>query len=337
MLCPDYIANDMRSGLWTTLTLNQMHVAFWKSNTLLSVAVLLQSPWGALWTQPNVEDCASSWPRARALWAMWATWAARELLKSLAKGCDDLWPCLGVIELQAFVFSSYLYTWEALQSHLAQSKRGHCSELAILCCTSAALCLMRSLVRSSKRSVFASTSNCKLYPHAYSWQATRRGIFLILGLPISPRFHATLPKLKDSIWDTISGKTRLYPKLSIQKKKHNTCIRWEARCRWSSQQGFAPCVQQKSQVCAAKRMQLQTYFPLVCWGCIVDAGTFLLSNHLKPLCSSGPHSANTLKPAQSVFLQPLCRSWRYSKGSIQICQRPCQCCIEALHIWNPAW
>ena len=219
MLCPDYIANDMRSGLWTTLTLNQMHVAFWKSNTLLSVAVLLQSPWGALWTQPNVEDRASSWPRARALWAMWATWAARELLKSLAKGCDDLWPCLGVIELQAFVFSSYLYTWEALQSHLAQSKRGHCSELAILCCTSAALCLMRSLVRSSKRSVFASTSNCKLYPHAYSWQATRRGIFLILGLPISPRFHATLPKLKDSIWDTISGKTRLYPKLSIQKKK----------------------------------------------------------------------------------------------------------------------
>lgn len=183
MLCPDYIANDMRRGLWTTVTLNQMHVAFWKSNTLLSVTVLLQSPWGALWTQPNVEDCASSWPRARALWAMWAmwaTWAARELLnllKSLAFGCDDLWPCLGVIEVQAFVFSSYLYTWEALQSHLAQSKRGHCSELAILCCTSAALCLMRSLVRSSKRSVFASTSNCKLYPHAYPWQATRRGIF----------------------------------------------------------------------------------------------------------------------------------------------------------------
>ena len=112
MLCHDYIATYMHSGLWTTiLNLNQMHVAFWKYNMLLSVPVLLQSsPWGALWTQPNVEDCASSWPRARALWAMWARGVVRELLKGLAEECDDLWPCLGVmvIEVQAFVFSSYL-------------------------------------------------------------------------------------------------------------------------------------------------------------------------------------------------------------------------------------
>ena len=76
------------------------------------------------------------------------------------------------------------------------------------------------------------TVNCKLYPILSSCtpltRKTKQGIFLYLGLPICPRFHAMLPKLKDSIWDTVSGRTRLYhPKLSISKK-HNTSIRWEA-------------------------------------------------------------------------------------------------------------
>lgn len=49
--------------------------------------------------------------------------------------------------MQALVFSSYLYTWKAVAHH---SRRVHTSsEHKVLCTgTSAALCLMRSLVRS---------------------------------------------------------------------------------------------------------------------------------------------------------------------------------------------